>query len=126
MKQRTRLVKDKKVRAFNTAVRAVFGFEKVFKTYCHSESSGGVWAYVRHLSQGERLAARQIQSNESIKLVVSYNHKIVAGLHLEFNESTYKVVSVDPYEFNKTDLELRAEQVSPLAYDEVEWEGDND
>ena len=126
MKSRPRLVKDKKVRAFNTAVRAVWGFERVFKTYCHSVESSGLWAYVRHLSQGERLAARQIQSNENIKLVVSYNPKIVAGLHLEFNENTYKVVSVDPYEFNKTDLELRAEQVSPPAYDEVEWEGDDD
>jgi len=37
-------------------------------------------------------------------------------------DNTYKVVSVDPYEFNKTDLELRAEQVSPPAFDEMEYE----
>ena len=122
-RQRSRLIKDKKVRAFDTAVRAVWGFEQVFKTYCHSEESAGLWAYVRHLSQGERMAARQVQSNESIKVIIGYSPKITTDLYLEFGTKTYKVVSIDPYEFNKTDLELRAEEVSPPVFDEVEWEG---
>jgi len=121
MKQRTRLVKDKKVRAFETAVRAVWGFERVFKTYCHSESSGGVWAYVRHLSQGEQMRARQVQNNQNLQVIVSYNPKITTNLYLEFGGKTYKVVSIDPYEFNKTDLEIRAEEVSPPAFDEEEY-----
>ena len=123
MKQRTRLVKDKKVRAFETAVRAVWGFERVFKTYCHSESSGGVWAYVRHLSQGEQMRARQVQNNQSLQVIVSYNPKITTDLYLEFGGKTYKVVSIDPYEFNKTDFEIRAEEVSPPAFDEEEFDG---
>jgi len=121
MKQRTRLVKDKKVRAFETAVRAVWGFERVFKSYCHSESSGGVWAYVRHLSGAEVLRARQVQNNQSLQIIVSYNSKITTNLYLEFGGKTYKVVSIDPYEFNKTDLEIRAEEVSPPVFDEEEW-----
>ena len=121
MKQRTRLVKDKKVRAFETAVRAVWGFERVFKSYCHSESSGGVWAYVRHLSGAEVLRARQVQNNQSLQIIVSYNPRITTNLYLEFGGKTYKVVSIDPYEFNKTDLEIRAEEVSPPVFDEEEW-----
>ena len=121
MKQRTRLVKDKKVKAFETAVRAVWGFERVFKTYCHSESSGGVWAYVRHLSGAEVLRARQVQNNQTLQVIVSYNPKITTDLYLEFGGKTYKVVSIDPYEFNKTDLEIRAEEVSPPAFDEEEF-----
>jgi len=123
MKQRSRLVKDKKVTAFVTAVRAVWAFERVFKTYCHTEESGGVWAYVRHLSQGEVMRARQVQSNQVLQVIVSYNPKITTDLYLEFSGKTYKVVSVDSYEFNKTDLEIRAEEVSPPAFDEEEWEG---
>ena len=123
MKQRSRLVKDKKVAAFVTAVRAVWGFERVFKRYCHTKESGGVWAYVRHLSQGEVMRARQVQSNQVLQVIASYNPKITADLYLEFGGKTYKVVSVDSYEFNKTDLEIRAEEVSPPAFDEEEWEG---
>jgi len=122
MKQRTRLVKDKKVRAFETAVRAVWGFERVFKSYCHSESSGGVWAYVRHLSGAEVLRARQVQNNQTLQIIVSYNPRITTNLYLEFGGKTYKVVSIDPYEFNKTDLEIRAEEVSPPVFDEEEWQ----
>jgi len=122
MKQRPRLQKDKKVKAYKTAVRSVWGFEKVFKTYLHCEDSGGVWAYVRHLSQGEVMRARQVQSNETAQFVIAYSPKITTDLYLEFGGRTYKVVSVDPYEYNKTDLELRAEEVSPPAFDEVEYE----
>ena len=122
MKQRPRLQKDKKVQVYKTAVRSVWGYENVFKTYCHLEESGGVWAYVRHLSGAEQHKARQVQSNETAQFIVSYSPKITTDLFLEFGGRTYKVVSVDPYEYNKTDLELRAEEVSPPAFDEVEYE----
>ena len=79
-------------------------------------------AHIRHLSQGEQLKARQVQSNETVQFVFSYSPKITTDLYLEFGDKTFKVVAVDPYEYNKTDLEVRAEQVSPPAFDEVEWE----
>ena len=122
MKQRPRMVKDKKVKAFKTAVRAMWGFERVFKTYCHPEDSGGLWAYVRHLSQAEQHKARQVQSNETVQFVVGFSPKITTDLYIEFNDRTYKVQSVDPFEYNKTDLTLRACEVSPPAFDEVEYE----
>ena len=122
MKQRQRHTKDKKVRAFKATPRVLWGFERVVKTYSHSENSGGWWAHLRHLNQSEQHKARQVQSNESVRFVFSYNPKITTDLYLEFGERTYKIVSIDPYEYNKTDLEVRAEQVSPPTYDEVEWE----
>lgn len=122
MKQRPRYQKDKKIALFKTATRAVWGFEKVFKTYLHTEEAAGLWAYARHLSGAEQLQARQKQSNETAKFVVAFSPKITTDLYIEFNGTTYKVVSIDPYEYNKTDLEIRAEEVSPPSFDEVEYE----
>ena len=122
MKQRPRIVKDKKVRAFVATVRAVWGFERVFKSYIHSEESGGLWAYVRHLSQNEIIRARQVQNPETTKFVIAYSPKITTDLYLEYGGKTFKVVSIDPFEYNKTDLTIRAEEVSPPTFDEVEYE----
>jgi len=123
MKQRSRTVKDKKVRAYTATTRAVWGFERAFRSYCHTEESGGWWAHIRHLSQEQQLKARQVQSNETVQFVFSYNPKITTDLYLEYGGRTFKIISVDPYEYNKTDLEVRAQEVSPPAYDEAEWEG---
>jgi head-tail adaptor len=67
------------------------------------------------------MRARQVQNNQNLQVIVSYNPKITTNLYLEFGGKTYKVVSIDPYEFNKTDLEIRAEEVSPPAFDEEEY-----
>jgi len=120
-KKRQKKVKDKKVRAFNATVQAVWGFERTLKKYIHSESSGGVWAYVRQLSERERHVAMAIQSDEDILFEIAYSPKITAGLFLEFNDKTFKVISVDPYEYNKTDLIVKAKEVAPPTLDEVEW-----
>ena len=122
MKIRQRLQKDKKVMAFKTTSKAVWGFERVFKQYIHSEESGGLWAYVRHLSQREQYRARQVQSNETVQLIFAYSPKLTLNLYLEFEGKTYKIVAIDYFENNKTDLEIRAEEVSPPAFDEVEFD----
>ena len=124
MKQRPRFVKDKKVRVFKATTRAVWGFEKVFKFYLHPESSGGLWAHVRHLSGAEVLRARQVQSNETVQFVVSYFPGITSEVYFEFGDKTYKAVSIDAFEYNKTDFTIRASETSPPAYDEVEWEAE--
>jgi len=120
-KKRQKKVKDKKVKAFNATVQAVWGFERVCKKYIHSEESGGLWAYVRQLSERERETAMAIQHDEDILFEISYSPKITIGLFLEFNDKTFKVASVDPYEYNKTDLIVKAKEVAPPTYDEVEW-----
>ena len=122
MKNRGRKVKDKKVRACEATVRTVWGFERVFKKYIHSEESNGLWAHVRHLSQDEQLRAKAVQSNECVQFTFAYSPKITTDLTLEFNDRTYKIVSIDPFEYNRTDLVVKAEEIAPLTFDEVEWE----
>ena len=122
MKMRQRLQKDKKVKAFKITSKAVWGFERVFKQYIHREESGGLWAYVRHLSQREQHRARQVQSSETVQFVFAYSPKITLNLYLEFEGKTYKIVAIDYFESNKTDLEIKAEEVSVPAFDEVEFE----
>ena len=121
-KRRPKRVKDKKVRAFEAVVRTVWGFERVFKRYIHSEESAGLWAYVRHLSERERQVANAMQNDEDIQFEIVYNPKITTDLMLEFNNKTYKVVSVDPFEYNKTDLVVRGKEIAPPTYDEVEYD----
>jgi len=121
MKQQTKKVKDKKIRAFEATLRTVWGFERVFKKYVHSEESGGLWAYVRHLSEKERYIANAMQNDEDIVIEVAFNPKITTDLMIEFGDKTYKIVSIDPFEFNKTDLVIRAKEVAAQTYDEIEW-----
>lgn len=122
MKEQHKEVKDKKIRLFKTAVQVVWGFEKVFKKYIHSEKSGGVWAYVRWLSENERLTAKSVQTEQTILFKVTANPKLSSDLYIEFGDKTYSIVSIDPYEFNKTDLVIRANAVSPPTFDEVEYD----
>jgi len=121
-KSTTKKVKDKKVKAFNAVVRTVWGFERVFKSYCHSEESQGLWAYVRHSSQDEKRVANAMQTSEDIVIEMGYNPKISTDLNLEFYGKTYAIVSIDPYEFNKTDLKIRAKEIPAPVFDEVEYE----
>ena len=114
-------VKDKKVRAFEITRKSEFGFEKVYKRYIHPEDTGGLWAYVRQLMDTERLAATVIQGQATILFKVTHNPKITKDLILEFGGRTYSIVSVDPFEFNKTDLVIRATETSPPTFDEVEY-----
>jgi len=120
-KKHPKKVKDKKIRAFNATVQAVWGFERVLKKYIHSEESGGVWAYVRQMSERERHTAMAVQSDVDIMFEIAYNPQITAGLFLEFGGKTFKVVSVDPFEYNKTDLIVKAKEIAPPTYDEIEW-----
>ena len=110
-KQRSRLVKDKKIGAYKATPRTVWGFERIFKEYAHSEASGGLWAHVR-----------AVADTTNIKATVAYSPKITSDLFLEFSGKTYRIESIDPFEFNKTDLTITASEIPPPAFDEVEWE----
>ena len=125
-KTKHKRVKDKKIRAFKTAIQAVSGFERIVKKYIHSKNSGGVWAYIRHLSERERYAAKAVQSLETMLFEVAHSPKLTDDLYIEFAGRTYRVVSIDPYEFDKTDLVIRAEEVAPPVFDCVEWGNYND
>ena len=114
--------KDKKVRFFRISTKVIDGYEKVIKTYIHSKESGGLWCYVRELSENERFSARAVQVEETTQFKVVYNPKIVNELFLEFNGKTYDIVSIDGKEHNKTDLVIRANEILAPSFDEVEYE----
>jgi SPP1 family predicted phage head-tail adaptor len=124
MKQRPRFVKDKKVRAYKATPRTVWGFERVFKEYLHPQESGGLWAYVRHLSGDQQIKARAVQSGETMQFIIAYSPKLTPDVFLEFGDKTYKIESLDPFEFNKTDLEIRASETAPPTFDEEEYPDD--
>lgn len=115
-------VKDKKVKFFKLGTKVIDGYEVAVKTYIHSKQSGGLWCYVRELSENERFSARAVQVEETTQFKVVYNPKIVNELFIEFNGKTYDIVSIDKFENNKTDLIIRANEILAPTFDEVEYE----
>lgn len=126
MENKRKEVKDKKVRFFRLKNTEFDGFERVVKNYIHSEESGGLWAYVRHLSEREIFTAKSVQMEETIHFRIAYSPKLTSDLLLEFGNKTYQIVSIDPYEFNKTDLVIKADEIAPPIFDEIVWENYDD
>lgn len=114
--------KDKKVKFYRLETKVIDGYEKVIKTYIHSEKSGGLWCYVRELSENERFSAKSVQVEETTQFKVVYNPKIVNELYLEFGNKTYSIVAIDKFEFNKTDIVIRANEMLAPTFDEVIYE----
>lgn len=114
-------IKDKKVQLFEIYTKVVDGYEQVVKRYIHSKESGGLWCYVRELSENERFSAKAVQVEETTQFKVVFNPKIKNELFIEFNGKTYSIVSIDKYEFNKSDLVVRANETLAPTFDEVEY-----
>ena len=114
--------KDKKVQFYRLSTQVVDGYEKVIKTYIHSKESGGLWCFVRELSENERFSAKSVQVEETTQFKVVYNPKIVNELYLEFNGKTYDIVSIDGKEHNMSDLVIRANEILAPSFDEVRYE----
>ena len=114
--------KDKKVQFFRLSTQVVDGYEKVIKTYIHSKESGGLWCFVRELSENERFSAKSVQVEETTQFKVVFNPKIVNELYLEFKDKTYDIVSIDGKEHNKSDLVIRANEILAPSFDEVRSE----
>ena len=114
--------KDKKVQFYRLNTQVVDGYEKVIKTYIHSKESGGLWCFVRELSENERFSAKSVQVEETTQFKVVYNPKIVNELYLEFDGKTYNIVSIDGKEHNMSDLVIRANEILAPSFDEVRYE----
>ena len=117
----TKQNKDKKARFFYIETRVVDGYEKVIKQYIHSKESGGLWCYVRQLSENERFSAKAVQIEETTQFIVVYNPKLNNDLFIEFKGRTYQIVGIDEYEFNKTDLVIQANEILAPNFDEVAY-----
>ena len=115
-------VKDNKGQVFGIKTAVKDGYEVVVKTYIHSKESGGLWAFVRELSENERFSAKAVQVEETTQFKIVYNPKITTELYIEFGGKTYDIVSIDKFEFNKTDLVIRANEILAPVYDEVCYE----
>ena len=115
-------VKDKKVQFFKLYTKVSEGYEIVVKKYIHSKESGGLWCYVRELSENERFSAKAVQVEETTQVKVVFNPKINTELYLEFCGKTYNIVAIDKFEFNKSDLVVRANEILAPEYEEVEYE----
>lgn len=114
-------IKDKKIKLFRIFSAKINGYEAIVKQYIHSEISGGLWAYVRELSENEKFSAKAVQVDETIMFMVVFNPKITSDLYIEFDENTYNIVSIDKYQFNKTDVVIKANQILAPTYDEVQY-----
>lgn len=115
-------LKDKKIGVFALKTINNDNYETILKQYIHSENSGGLWAYVRELSENERFSAKAVQVEESIQFKIVYSPKITTELYIEYGGKTYNIVSIDKFEFNKTDLIIRANEILAPVFDEVQYE----
>jgi len=113
-------VKDKKVKVFMIERKREDGYEVKTKKYLHSKKSGGIWAYVRDLTEQERFAALAVNVEQTIVFKFTFNEKLKADVMFEFKGTTYKKASTDSFEFNKTDLVIKAERCEQPPFDEVE------
>lgn len=52
-------------------------------------------------------------------MVIEYNKVEAMELYVEFGGKSYDIVSIDKFEFNKTDLVIRANEILAPVYDEV-------
>jgi len=116
-------VKDKKVKIYRVETARKKGHEIKIKRYIHDEKSGGLWAYVRDLTDRERFAALAVQVEQTIVFKITHNKKIAeGGFYIEFGGATYKAASTDNFEFYKTDLVFKGERCEMPAFDEVQYD----
>ncbi len=89
------------------------------KKYIHNPSKS-LHAYARQLSSNEETIDQSYSDTSVVKFVVNYR-KISKGMMIEFNNITYKIISIDRYEFIKSDLTLIGVEVETPNYVKIEW-----
>lgn len=77
-------------------------------------------AYVRQLSADERNAAKALQDDSSLEVVIN-KRNVELDMFMEFNGATYQIGAPDHFQFEGTEVKFRARQVSPANYDAIEY-----
>ena len=77
-------------------------------------------ACIRQLSADERNAARALQDDSSLEVVIN-KRKIEPDMFMEFNGATYQIGAPDYFQFEGTEVKFRAKEVVPVIYDETEY-----
>lgn len=110
-------IKDKRIRIYTVETdRSASGYErKQSKAVTKTER---VWAYARQLSEKERFAAKAAGTDQSMLFKIGYNASVSSGQYVDFKGKTYRIESVDRFEFNRQDLVLRAVECEPEVADD--------
>jgi SPP1 family predicted phage head-tail adaptor len=118
-------IKDKVIGIYTVeAERDLSGHECKVKRYIHDRNH--LHAYVRELSEREKFAAQATGAEQSILFKINYNKRVRAGLYVEFRGETYRIASVDGYEWYERDLTLTASRCVPEPTDYTAYEGDTE
>lgn len=79
-----------------------------------------VKAYVRQLSAEEGYAAKAVQDDSSLEVVIN-KRKICQDMYMEFKGQDYQIGALDNFTFDEPELKFRATAVIPSAFDFIEY-----
>jgi len=102
-------IKDKKIQFYRVIKEKENSVNKHYRSFIYTKAvydDNGLWAYVRNLMDSEKVNRGRNVDTRSLKVIVNYNPKITSELKAIFNNETYDVSSVDPYEFYMDDTQL--------------------
>ena len=95
-------LKDKKIELLRQVhTRDEMGFTKTIL-----ESMGTVWAYFRHLSGKEVLAAATVNFKEEVLFQIGYRVDLTTANMVRYNGTLYNITRIDTFEGYKEDLTL--------------------
>ena len=121
--------KTKKIQCYYAESVRVGKFDTFKQRFIHKKDNG-FWAFVRDVSQNERIQNQTINVNVSLIFVVNFNKRIIdmysKGLRIIFDGRTYEIVAKpDEYEYQRGDLHILAlEFIDNTVYDEVIYDED--
>jgi SPP1 family predicted phage head-tail adaptor len=103
-KRMVKKLKDKKIELFKTE----YTRDNVGQSIPNlvSITPTPIWAYFRQLSGQEYFAAASTQSTEEVLFTINWRNDIDTYIQVKFRGKFYNITRIDPFEGNKTDLNL--------------------
>lgn len=105
--------KNDKIKCFYPVKRREKPNVITVRHFIHSKSSGGLWAFVRDLSQQERQANEAVGHSHAVVITVGYNPKLLASwekiIIVDKKGVSYKLKEKpDEFTYQNTDLKFTA------------------
>lgn len=105
--------KNDKIKCFYSVKRREKPNVITVRHFIHSRRSGGLWAFVRDLSQQERQANDAVEHSVAVVITIGYNPKFLANwekiIIIDKNDVSYKLKEKpDEFAYAKTDLKFTA------------------
>lgn len=103
--------KNQKIRAFYTIEQRTKPTKRLTRHFIHSEASGGFWAYIRDLSQRERMSNEAIGQQTAVRIVIGFNQKVLTFWErltiIDERGNTYIIKEKpDEYDYSKKDIKI--------------------